>query len=292
MPKAMTYEEIEKMVEKENYVLHKLFTKNKKTWINITCPNNHNYDKRLDGFKSGERCAKCRKLSYEEIKTRVKNRGYKLLSENYDSVIGKILIECPRGHIIEMQLNNFTSGKGCKVCANNVKHSYDYIRKQIEKEDGYKLLSTDYINGYEKLLIQCNKGHIYEAPYNSFRSGHRCPHCPQISLGENKIKEVLESKNIDFISQHHLKDCIYKSKLYFDFYLRQYNTCIEYDGRQHFEPVKWGNMTQEEANNEFKEVQIRDEIKNKYCQLNGIKLIIIPYWEFNNIESILSNNLT
>ena len=30
MPKAMTYEEIEKMVEKENYVLHKLFTKNKK----------------------------------------------------------------------------------------------------------------------------------------------------------------------------------------------------------------------------------------------------------------------
>ena len=51
-------------------------------------------------------------------------------------------------------------------------------------------------------------------------------------------------------------------------------------------------MTQEEANNEFKEVQIRDEIKNKYCQLNGIKLIRIPYWEFNNIENILSNNLT
>ena len=35
----------------------------------------------------------------------------------------------------------------------------------------------------------------------------------------------------------------------------------------------------------------RDEIKNKYCQENNIKLLRIPYWEFDNIENILEREL-
>ena len=33
----------------------------------------------------------------------------------------------------------------------------------------------------------------------------------------------------------------------------------------------------------------RDLIKDKYCQDNNIKLLRIPYWDFNNIELILNN---
>lgn len=42
----------------------------------------------------------------------------------------------------------------------------------------------------------------------------------------------------------------------------------------------------------FKTVQYHDAIKNKYCEDNNIKLLRIPYWDFDNIEEILKKELT
>lgn len=41
----------------------------------------------------------------------------------------------------------------------------------------------------------------------------------------------------------------------------------------------------------FDITQTRDSIKNKYCEDNGIKLLRIPYWDFKNIDEILSKEL-
>ena len=68
----------------------------------------------------------------------------------------------------------------------------------------------------------------------------------------------------DFI----LKD---KRKLPFDFYLPGLNTCIEYDGRQHFE-LKNGFWGGEKS---LKLTQKHDKIKNLYCKENKIKLLRI-----------------
>ena len=38
-------------------------------------------------------------------------------------------------------------------------------------------------------------------------------------------------------------------------------------------------------------VQKRDSIKTKYCKDNNIKLIRIPYWDFKNIDTILTKEL-
>ena len=58
--------------------------------------------------------------------------------------------------------------------------------------------------------------------------------------------------------------------------------CIEYDGIQHFEPIeRFGGKE------EFSRTKIRDNIKTQYCKDNNIKLIRIPYWDFDNIEMIL-----
>ena len=69
----------------------------------------------------------------------------------------------------------------------------------------------------------------------------------------------------------------------FDFYLPQYNICIEYDGEFHYKMIM--------GYDEFINQKIRDTIKTVYCKENNIKLIIIPYWEFNNIENILIKEL-
>ena len=42
---------------------------------------------------------------------------------------------------------------------------------------------------------------------------------------------------------------------------------------------------------EFIKRQRRDAIKNKYCEDNGINLLRIPYFEKENIDSIIFNRL-
>ena len=75
-------------------------------------------------------------------------------------------------------------------------------------------------------------------------------------------------------------------ELPFDFYLPKYNICIEYDGQQHYKIDCFNNTLLDLMN-----LRYRDDIKTNYCQQNNIKLIRIPYWDFDNIESILIKEL-
>ena len=71
--------------------------------------------------------------------------------------------------------------------------------------------------------------------------------------------------------------CKYKGLLYFDFFLFEYNCCIEYDGEQHFISNYW--FGGDEA---FESNKIRDNIKTTFCEKNDIFLLRISYKE--NIE--------
>ena len=63
------------------------------------------------------------------------------------------------------------------------------------------------------------------------------------------------------------EDCIDKRPLPFDFYLPEYNICIEYQGQQHYYPVEiFGGK------NAFESQVLRDNIKREYCQKNNILL--------------------
>ena len=42
---------------------------------------------------------------------------------------------------------------------------------------------------------------------------------------------------------------------------------------------------------EFQDIKKRDSIKTTYCKDNDIKLIRIPYFDYDNIETILSTEL-
>lgn len=106
------------------------------------------------------------------------------------------------------------------------------------------------------------------------------------SYGEKKVKEYLENKNIKFIREKKFDTCKSKKNLPFDFYLPEYNACIEYDGEHHYKPVsKYGGV-------EFLEkVQENDRIKTDWCLKNNIKLIRISYRNKNKIFKILDENL-
>ena len=137
----------------------------------------------------------------------------------------------------------------------------------------------------------CPKGHFYEATFGNFRNGFRCPQCHKISKGERAIQQFLEKAKIEYRFQYTFKECKNIIALPFDFYIPKFCTCIEYDGEQHFMPVTFGGISKKRADIKFKQVQLRDEIKNKYCLDNNIRLIRIPYWNFDKIEEILLKEL-
>ncbi|MNN68932.1 hypothetical protein D3C81_1846780 [compost metagenome] len=64
---------------------------------------------------------------------------------------------------------------------------------------------------------------------------------------------------------------------------------IEYNGEQHYEPKSFGMKDEYEIINKFNQQQINDEIKHNYCEKNKLKFIVIPYWDKDNIKSILDN---
>ena len=152
---------------------------------------------------------------------------------------------------------------------------------------GYELISKkeDYTTARTKYIFKCDKGHIYKANLVDFQQGCRCPICKTYK-GESEVERVLSKYNISHTTQHKFDNCKFYNKLPFDFYIPSMNTCIEYDGKQHFQYVHtWGGY------DEFINRLIRDSIKNIYCKENKIKLIRIPYYEFENIEEILLNEL-
>lgn len=99
---------------------------------------------------------------------------------------------------------------------------------------------------------------------------------------EKKISEYLKDHNIMFVQQKTFIGCIDQSRLRFDFYLPDYNMAIEYDGEFHFRDFP-------ELGTDLASQQQRDHIKTLYCEENDIVLLRIPYWEKDNLESILTD---
>jgi hypothetical protein len=57
---------------------------------------------------------------------------------------------------------------------------------------------------------------------------------------------------------------------------------IEYNGQQHYEPVKFGGISMERATENFRKQQIHDQIKTDYCTENDYPLLWISHKD--NVE--------
>jgi len=125
------------------------------------------------------------KHSYEYIKEQIENEGYILISKEYIVNNYKLKFKCDKGHIFEMRLASFSQDQRCSICYGTPKHSYEFIKEQIEKE-GYKLLSKEYKNNKQKLSVECDKGHQWKIKWNSFQRGTRCIVCSYIDRGNNQ----------------------------------------------------------------------------------------------------------
>lgn len=107
------------------------------------------------------------------------------------------------------------------------------------------------------------------------------------SLGESYVEQALKDNNVSFEREYCFNDCLNPKtgyKLRFDFYLPDYNCCIEYDGEQHFKEAAIFQDSLEDRKQ-------RDKIKDDYCKMNNIKLIRLPYWDIDKIDKNYINHL-
>ena len=165
-------------------------------------------------------------------------------------------------------------GHGCPTCG-DVKLTTEEVIEQFREVHGntYDYSKVNYINSKTKVIIICPKHGEFEQTPNNHKRGHGCTRCKE-SKGEREIRNLLIDKDIDFNQEQTFDDCKNILPLRFDFYLPDHNVCIEYQGRQHYEPVDFfGGISG------FENRQYRDKIKEGYCIDNNIQLLKIRYDE-------------
>lgn len=245
------------------------------------------------------------KLSTDEVIKRVNSKHNSILLNPEDYVnknTRNLRVKCGLcGEIYTTYLDHFKKDcfGACNNCSNNSTGNHrrlpiEKVKFQIESiNENIWLNPEDYKTGHDnnlKILCGCCKKNIFVTSLNNYCGGHkknRCDECTNnISKGEKNIADFLTLNSIMYYPQYSFKDCIYIRVLRFDFYLPNYNLCIEFQGQQHYDPIKgWGDKEQLELN------QKRDTIKRNYCKNNNIKLLEIPYWDIDNIDNILKENL-
>ena len=290
----LTHEEFINRMKKINSDIEILGEyKNAHTKIKCKC--------KIDGYEwetkpnsllsSNSGCPKCsgiiKKTTEEFIQEMKKiNSDIEILGE-YKNAHTKIKCKCKiDGYEWETKPNSLLSQKqGCPKCAGFNKTTEEFIQEIEEVNSDIEILG-EYKGCNIKIKVCCKKdSYIWYARPNDLLSGYGCPKC-NASKGEKRIAKYLDSKNIEYEEQYKFDDCKFKQKLPFDFYISSLNLCIEYDGIQHFEIIKhFGGL------DGFIDTKIRDTVKTIYCKENNIKLIRIPYTEYDNIEKILEKEL-
>lgn len=242
--------------------------------------------------KAGDFHKKSEKDFLDKVRE-VHGDNYKVLSSyKGDREYVEVLhVEC--GKTWNIIPNALQKGVGCTYCKGKHRKTTEQYKKEIkEKTNGAYEVIGEYINAHTPIKIrhiENNCNHEFTGTPNSLMYAMTCGACYG-SGGEKIIAAYLKKNNLNFSTQYTFDDCRNVYPLKFDFAILNSTNkvvkLIEFDGRQHFEPVDWWG-----GEEEFKNNKIRDSIKDNYCEKNNIPLIRIPYWEFKNINSILDEEL-
>ena len=267
--------------------------KNSNTKVKIICLEHGIFETNPSNHLYGFNCPKCgnntsNTISFIKKAKAVHGDKYDYSLVEYTHSKTKIKIICAIHGIFEQTPNNHISKQqGCPSC--NGGKLYD-LQKFIKKSnlihnDKFDYSLVNYINAQTKIKIICPiHGEFFQVP-SEHMLGKGCNICRE-SKGEREISLILKKDGIKFIRQYKFENCINKRQLPFDFYLPDYNMCIEFQGRQHFIPIAY--FGGEKA---LIEQQLNDGLKEVFCKNNKIPLLNINYNENINekLKKFLSN---
>ena len=204
------------------------------------------------------------------------------------------LCKCQCGTIKEVKISYITNGRSKDCGCGRKKMLSKTLTKNLVGQRFGKLIVLEMLderssNGKIMYRCKCDCGNEVNVVGNSLATYHTLSCGCLVSYWNMYIQQFLEKNKIEYKSEYtiYIGDNYYR----YDFYLPKYNLFIEYDGQQHYEPVRFHGSNIEDNIREFQKVQEHDKIKSQYCKDNNINLLRIPYWETKNIETIINNCL-
>lgn len=300
--KRIPIDEMRKYIEdNSNCKLISKECENVRTLLTLKCECGEEFQRTFLNIKKNKviLCRSCITKRINQLNTKNQNDAFDIIDSKYKDKYVIIPFDYIGKQKTEVDLV-------CKKCNHKFTRNYHRLRFYDVPcpscESYYKTWSIkraqNLINKYSEdyRVIECNNandiyiehipcGHIFKrASHNIYQNGGaKCPKCiNKESIGSETITKWLDEKGFYYIKEYRFSDCRNIRPLPFDFYLPDHDICIEYDGEQHFRPVRHLG-----GKDHYDKTVKNDKIKNDYCRDNNIELIRISYYENKNISNIL-----
>ena len=217
---------------------------------------------------------------------------YDYTQVQYTTMRANVTIICrEHGAFERTPADHLYKKSGCPVCRYdkmvqsrtgvNARWTTDrFIQEALKVHDSrYKYEHVIYTNAHTPVIITCEEhGDWHMTPtehlYGNNRSGSGCPSCSsKVSAPERHIMRTLTEVGVPYEYQYSFDDLRSDkgSRVWFDFFVPSHQVLIEYDGRQHFEPLP------HHPPGSFERIQELDALKTKYASDSGLTLIRIPH---------------
>jgi len=294
-----------KLIHGDRYSYALMVYKDTLTKIDIICSKHGVFKQKPSKHLRGQGCPHCaiELVKYNVLTTEtfiakakvVHGEGtYDYSQVDYKKSCIKVKIICPKHGLFEQTPNNHLRAMRCEKCTNEenglkrLSNAMEFTGKARKVHGNkYDYSQVDYKGSSIKVKIVCPDHGVFEQAPSSHLNSRGCPFCEE-SRGERKTSAFLDSMGITYERQKTFELCRHIRNLSFDFYIPSLNTCIEYDGRQHYFPSEYfGGVPA------FEKLKKTDAIKTKYCLDNGVRLIRITYKKktVEAIEAVLRKEL-
>lgn len=315
MPARLTQEEAERRIKEmrpEYEFLPFIYTNNQQP-ITVICPKHGSFETSVSKISQGYGCKKCgtEKVHNEQRKTqeeflkivneKFKDRPLDFSESEYKGAHKDIMFRCElHGYRKLKAYQLLNSQYGCVECSYierglKIRLTFEeFLEKATlaHPTDNYDYSKVVLTTTDNEIEIICPKhGSFWQTPDNHiYGESAGCPKC-KASKGEKAINNWLDIHNIKYITQYRIfpPQSVLFGRQFFkaDFYLPDFNTIIEYHGRQHYDRIGTFHKTDEEFQNQ----QDRDNRLRKYCKENNIRLIEIPYTKLKDVDKILDKKI-
>ena len=257
------------------------------------CKNKHLWLATPNSISNGNWCPECsgkKKHTISDAVVLAESKNGSCLSRVYINNKSNLIWKCESGHVWEAKFKDVNNGTWCATCSGCSKNTIDICNNIAKSRKGI-CLSKLYTNAHAKILWQCDKKHEWVSTFNNIRNGRWCPKCKAKS--QMKLADILKKiLGHDFIFNYR-PDWLKRESGYnleIDIFFPELKLGVEYNGEQHYRPVRFGNYDDKKAKDDFEKLVNRDMEKYDKIKRNGNKIkdfIIFTYKDSITIECVL-----
>ena len=265
--------------------------------ISLICHEGHKWSATVDSLLFGHWCNMCahrnkgrRRLTINDCRVAAAKHSGWCLSNIYIDAQHKLRWRCKNGHEWDALIDPIRNKNvWCKSCSAS-KYSISDCHNAAQAREG-KCISTHYTSNDAKYKWECSKGHQWEARFCNIQEGQWCKQCSRGRRQGDLLKIIKCIFDEEILSDNRSLGLINPDtgkQLEIDIFVPSVKLAIEYDGRQHFEPVHYfGGQAA------FDGIIKRDALKNRLVEESSIinKLIRFGYKEKITKEYVMQKLL-